>query len=71
MIFSADIAEMLQTATRTTTIIVIIIMIIIIIVTSGDWNAESYAKLKRLQQPSTFSIQKTSQRNVETKFKPF
>ena len=46
-------------------------MIIIIIVTSGDWNAESYAKLKRLQQPSTFSIQKTSQRNVETKFKPF
>ena len=70
MIFSADIAEMLQTATRTTTIIVIIIMMIII-VTSGDWNAESYAKLKRLQQPSTFSIQKTSQRNVETKFKPF
>ena len=70
MIFSADIAEMLQTATRTTTIIVIIIMIMII-VTSGDWNAESYAKLKRLQQPSTFSIQKTSQRNVETKFKPF
>ena len=70
MIFSADIAEMLQTATRTTTIIVIIIMMIII-VTSGDWNAESYAKLKRLQQPSTFSIQKTSQRNVETNFKPF